>query len=135
MSRNDPRRADLEKEYRRVTGYHGDSVPFKIRKNFLPKNLYPSPKSLINPTHRELSILLFLSYKTGIPLEIGAVFPRCFNSNGVKVIVENGGGSDVIRTGMLELIPATNPDDERLRLTQEGYDLLRQVGFLTRAAV
>ncbi|WP_339109987.1 GIY-YIG nuclease family protein [Thioclava sp. GXIMD4216] len=108
------------------------SVPIKPLTEYRTKlvNAYPSPKSLKNLTMRNGLTIVASVLATGLKLEPGVIVPRKFSiapelenwplkeqpPKEVEGVIENGAASDILKLGLVELVPAVLPEDEAFRL-------------------
>jgi hypothetical protein len=104
-----------------------ESVPIKPASQIariLPSTPHPSARS---PTPRCAYALVASACASGKPLIVDVQVPRCFSFEGVRAVIENGVSRDILKAGMAELIPSSNPRDEAFRLSR---DQIRMIGEL-----
>lgn len=108
------------------------SVPIKPLIEYRPRlvNAYPSPKSLKNLTTRNGLTIVASVLASGLKIEPGVIVPRKFSiapelenwpleeqpPKEVEGVIENGAASDILKLGLVELVPALLPEDEAFRL-------------------
>lgn len=109
------------------------SVPVKplsqYRNRLVPAA--PSSKALRTPSLRNCLTLIVPAVAEGLTLAPGAVLPRSFTlypdrnewplqvppPESVVAVIENGAASDILKLGLVTLVPAARPEDEGLQLT------------------
>ncbi|MBK8441015.1 MAG: GIY-YIG nuclease family protein [Rhodobacter sp.] len=116
------------------------SVPVKplsqYRNRLVPAA--PSSKALRTPSLRNCLTLIVPAVAEGLTLAPGAVLPRSFTlypdrnewplqvspPESVVAVIENGAASDILKLGLVTLVPAARPEDEGLQLTATGHAIL-----------
>jgi uncharacterized protein len=94
----------------------------------------PSGKDLRNLTMRNALTIIAIAAAEGVLIEPGATLLRSFTlypdvedwplpfppPEEVGAVVENGAASDILKLGLVSLIPALNPEQESFQLTEKG---------------
>lgn len=117
---DDPERRAIN-EFFNSLGQRQDSVPIKPlgSRRLVPLTPHPSPRA---PSSRMAQTLLAAAIASGVPLKPDCLIPRCFKMKGVDYVIENGVGRDMLKAGVVQLLPrARAPELEILRLTHAGY--------------
>ena len=117
-----------------------DSVPIKplscYRVRLVPA--MPSSKDLKNPSIRNALTIIAVAAAEGVLIEPGAILPRSFALSPdaedwplpspppeeVEAVVENGAASDILKLGLVSLVPALQPEHEAFQLTEKGSGIV-----------
>jgi uncharacterized protein len=93
----------------------------------LPTTPHPNARS---PTPRCAYALLASAAASGLQLTATPVIiPRAFIYQGVAAVIENGVARDILKAGMANLLPSSNPTDEAFQLSELHLKtLVRLVG-------
>ena len=134
IPRDDPERAALNL-YLKTFGAV-DSVPIKPLSSYRARLVpaMPSSKDLRNPTMRNALTIIAVAAAEGVLIEPGATLPRSFTlfpdiedwplpflpPEEVGAVVENGAASDILKLGLVSLIPGLHPEQEAFQLTEKG---------------
>lgn len=144
ISAERPERTALNLFLRSLGGV--DSVPIKPLSEYRNRlvTAYPSPKNLKILSRRNGLTLAASALASGLTLSAGCVIPRAFvylpdpedwplpnpPPETVPAVIENGAVSDVLKLDLATLVPATQPEQEGLRLSAD--QILRLTGILGR---
>jgi hypothetical protein len=147
VSEERPERTALNLFLRALGGV--DSVPVKPLSEYRGRLVkgYASPKNLLTLSRRNGLTIVASALASGLTLAPGVEIPRCFDyvpdlddwplkvppPAVVTSVIENGALSDVLKLGLVDLIPADRPEDERLRLSAQ--QIARLIGILGRDAL
>lgn len=117
-----------------------DSVPIKplsrYRARLVPA--MPSSKDLKNPSMRNALTIIAVAAAEGMLIEPGAILRRSFALSPdaedwplsspppeeVEAVVENGAASDILKLGLVSLVPALQPEHEAFQLTEKGCGIV-----------
>jgi len=87
----------------------------------LPTTPHPSPRK---PTLRTAYALIASASAWGLQFSAGVKIPRRFNFEGVDAIIENGVARDILKAGMANLIPSTDPSAEQFTLSEQQIAII-----------
>jgi hypothetical protein len=79
------------------------------------------------PKPRSAGALATLASLTAGSIVEGTLLPRAFLYDGIPAILENGVANDLVGTQVIEVIPASDPSDERFRITSTGTRALQDI--------
>lgn len=119
---NNPERAILNRFLQGIGRV--ESVPIKpVRQisRILPTTPHPSERS---PTPRCAYALAASASAHGLQLFDGVQIPRLFEYEGVQAIVENGVARDMLKSGMVDLVPAQDPRKELFSLDARQCEIM-----------
>lgn len=111
-------RAVANEFFQRITSV--ESVPIKPVEKIKIGPLFPINKN-IGPSARQAAALASSAIANRVMLAPGALIPRRLTVSGKLLIIENGVGRDILRTGLAVLATDANPGEEVFRLSEFGY--------------
>lgn len=95
------------------------SVVLKPLGQFRPKPTQPYPSKAMSLTVRQAAALVASAAANGVSLSGGAELPRTIWVDGVAGFVENGVSCDLVTSGVVKLISAEDPANERFMLSSD----------------
>ncbi|MCO5132076.1 MAG: GIY-YIG nuclease family protein [Xanthobacteraceae bacterium] len=119
---NNPERATLNRFLQGIGPVASVPVkPIAQLARILPTTPHPSPRK---PTLRTAYALIASASAWGLQLSGGVKISRRFNFEGVDAIIENGVARDILKAGMANLIPSTDPSAEQFTLSEGQIDII-----------
>ncbi len=105
------------------------STPLKSRRKYNSNRVRHTTGTTrsTQPKPRSAGALAVAASLNGGSLDVGAIIPRTFMYAGISGILENGVSNDIVGTGIAEIIPASDPADERFRVTTSGSIIIRSL--------
>lgn len=101
-----------------------DSVPVKPLSQLRPIRPtlpHPAPRAR---KPRNAYALIASAAAHGLGIAPNVRIPRCFHYEGIAAIIENGVARDIVKAGVADLIPATDPRQEAFSLRERHVRLI-----------
>jgi hypothetical protein len=119
---SDPDRRRANEFFHSIAGGQ-ESVPIK------PLGVRKLQHTTAHPSARVASarmskVLVAGSISTNQLLAAGVIIPRLFDIEESPYVIENGVSRDMLKAGMIELIPGDKPELEKFRVTNLGYEAI-----------
>jgi hypothetical protein len=114
----DPQRRVANDFFHAIAGRQ-DSVPIKPLGVTRLEATVPHPRPR-KPTERMAKAIVVACLATNQLLAEGVRLPRLFKIKGGTYVIENGVAKDLLKAGMISVIPGERPELEQFTLTQVG---------------